>query len=108
MPHAITNANQKIALNSQLKSPGKTASLADSKQGDPNVIGRLSWRFDNSSASYMLIDFAHGGTMLCNVAYIDGHVNSEKKRNELVIAGNSYTSPFWAYRWSPYKTYSWY
>ena len=110
MPHAITNANppQKIALLSRLKYPGKTASLADSKQGNPNVIGRLCWRFDNSQADYMLIDFTHGGTSLCNVAYVDGHVNSEKKKTELTVISSAYTSPFWAYRWSPYASHSWY
>ena len=108
MPHAITNASQSIARVAQLKDPTRTASIADSKQGNPNVIGRLSWRFDNSQADYMLIDFAHGGATICNVAFVDGHVQSEKKRTELTTYSATLTSMFWAYRWGDtYKPYSW-
>ena len=107
MPHAI-QGNSKMKAYSSLKSPTRTASVADSKQGAPNVIGRLSWRFDNSAQPYInILDFPHNSQMGTNVSFMDGHSNTERKTPELTVGSVTYTSPFWAYLWAPYKSYSW-
>ena len=106
MPHSLTPGD-KIRSIRELRFPAKTSSLADTHQGNPNVIGRHSYRYDNSSQEWMLLDFTHSGGTMCNVAYVDGHAVSENKRPFLLKASLSYTSPFWAYKWSTYKPYSW-
>ena len=106
MPHAVTPTNKIRGLR-ELKYPAKTSSLADTHQGDPNVIGRHSYRYDNSAAVWMLLDFPHGFGAVCNVAFVDGHVASMTKQPELLNYNASLTSPFWAYLWYDYKQYSW-
>ncbi|MBO4620971.1 MAG: type II secretion system protein [Victivallales bacterium] len=106
MPHSVTPTN-KIRSLRELKYPAKTSSLADTHQGNPNVIGRHSFRYDNSSQYWMLLDFPHTGASFCNVAYIDGHANSENKRPMLLLNNPSLKEPFWAYLWFDYKKYSW-
>ena len=107
MPHALTTSNSKIRSLRELRYPAKTSSLADTHQGNPNVIGRHSYRYDNSDQNWMLLDFTHTGANFCNVAYVDGHAASENKRPFLLINNKSLTSPFWAYLWFDYKKYSW-
>ena len=113
MPHANTAATspQKIKLLSNLRFPSRTASLADTHQGNPDVIGRHSYIFDNSSQYWMLLDFINTNSSRCNVAYIDGHAASENKRPFLLINSASLRHPFWAYAWVingvNYKMHSW-
>ena len=106
MPHSVTPTN-KIRSVRELRFPAKTSSLADTHQGNPNVIGRHSFRYDNSSQYWMLLDFPHTSGTVCNVAFIDGHANSENKRPMLLNNSLSLTEPFWAYLWLDYKKYSW-
>ena len=110
MPHAITPGS-KIRSLRELRYPAKTASLADTHQGNPNVIGRHSYRFDNSSQDWMLLDFTHTGANFCNVAFVDGHAASLNKKPYLLVNNKSLTNPFWAYLWIiggvNYKMYSW-
>ncbi len=107
MPHSLTTTNDKIRSVSELRFPAKTSSLADTHQGNPNIIGRHSYRYDNSDKNWMLLDFAHNGKAFVNVAYVDGHATSENKRPFLVTNSISLTHPFWAYKWLDYKKYSW-
>ena len=106
MPHAV-NPTNKIRSLRELRFPAKTSSLADTHQGNPNVIGRHSFRYDNSSQYWMLLDFPHMSTGVANVAYVDGHAVGEKKRPMLLQNALSLTEPFWAYLWFDYKKYSW-
>ena len=86
MPHMI-QGNGKIKLHAQLLKPTETASLADSKQGP----GDISWRFDNSGQEYVnILDFPHNSFMGSNVAFMDGHVNTEKKRTKLTSISSTY------------------
>ena len=92
MPHSVTPTN-KIRSLRELRFPAKTSSLADTHQGNPNVIGRHSFRYDNSSQEWMLLDFVHTNCSMCNVAYIDGHAATESKRPFLLKNSLSLTSP---------------
>ena len=106
MPHSISPTDSMRRLG-ELKSPTLTSSMADTHQGDPNVNGRHAHCFNNSAPVWMMLDYSHGGGMICNVAYVDGHAVSEKKRPELTDYSSTLTSPFWAYKWGDYKKYSW-
>ena len=107
MPHALTTSNSKIRSLRELRFPAKTSSLADTHQGNPNVIGRHSYRYDNSDQNWMLLDFTHTGANFCNVAFVDGHAASLNKKPYLLVNNKSLTNPFWAYLWYDYKKYSW-
>ena len=108
-PHAIA-PTYKMKKYSQLKTPSQTSSLADSKQ---NSETGASWRMDNSEAKWMMkLDFPHNGLANTNVAFIDGHVGTERKSAALYLASGaipyaSYISPFWAYYGSIYTSYGW-
>ena len=113
MPHSLTTGTspRKIRSLRELRYPAKTSSMADTHQGNPAVIGRHSFRYENSDQNWMLLDFVHTGASFCNVVYVDGHGASENKRRELLINSASLTKPFWAYLWIiggvNYKMYSW-
>ena len=110
--HKVCSTNPTTLRSSaQLKYPTQTSSLADVKQ--TSTTGQ-AYIYSNESGNTMKrLDFPHNGGSYTNVAFVDGHVNSERMVPHLIVGGNgtppyiAYISPFWAYYGSIYTSYSW-
>ena len=106
-----SNNTTALRLITQLKYPAQTSSLADVKQTSNTAQAYI---YSNESGSTMKkLDFPHNNQSNTNVAFVDGHVNSEPMTPILIPGGNgnpiyaTYCSPFWAYYGSIYTSYSW-
>ena len=110
--HKVCSTNPtNLRTVAQLKYPTQTCSLADAKQ--TSTTGQ-SYIFSNESGSTMKrLDFPHNGGTYTNVAFVDGHVSSERMVPHLIVGGDgnppyiAYINPFWAYYGSIYTSYSW-
>ena len=108
---ACTTNPTNLRAIAQLKYPTQTSSLADVKQ--TSTTGQAYIYSNESGGPMKRLDFPHNGNSNTNVAFVDGHVNSERMRPDLLVGGNgnppyiAYISPFWAYYGSIYTSYSW-
>ncbi|MBR4675283.1 MAG: DUF1559 domain-containing protein [Victivallales bacterium] len=108
---ACTTNPTTLRLVMQLKYPSQTSSLADVKQ--TSTTGQAYIYSNESGGPMKRLDFAHNGLSCTNVAFVDGHVSSERMAPHLIVDGNgnppyiAYISPFWAYYGSIYTSYSW-